>query len=72
MKENRVVFVFTPIGLWNVLREWSAVVTAHLLLQSSNALFSPSAIPVPPCHVLLSRKPTLPHGDCIAAGRMCT
>ena len=53
----------TPIGLWNVLCEWSAVVTAHLLLQSSHALF---AIP------LLSRKFALPHGDCISAGRMCT
>ena len=62
MKENRVVFVFTPIGLWNVLCEWSAVVTAHLLLQSSHALFSPSAIRVPPCHVLLSCKLAPPQG----------
>ena len=40
----------TPIGLWNVLCEWSAVVTAHLLLQSDNALF---AIPL--------LRTTLPH-----------
>ena len=52
----------TPIGLWNVLCEWSAVVTAHLLLQSSHALFSPSAIRVPPCHVLLSCKLAPPQG----------
>jgi hypothetical protein len=51
-----------PIGLWNVLCEWSAVVTAHLLLQSSHAIFSPSAIRVPPCHVLLSCKLAPPQG----------
>ena len=57
MKENGVVFVFTPIGIWNVLCEWSAVVTAHLLLQISHAIFSPSAIPVPPCHLWAKKQP---------------
>ena len=62
MKENRVVFVFTPIGLWNVLREWSAVVTAHLLLQSSHAIFSPSAIAVPPCNIWAKKQPLRANG----------
>ena len=39
------------IGLWNVLCAWGAVVTAHLLLQSIHAIFSKSAIAVPPCNM---------------------
>ena len=59
----------TPIGLWNVLCEWSAVVTAHLLLQSSNAFFSLQFLYL---HALyfcraslhLRRATALPQGEC--------